>query len=260
MDVFLYVPAGTVIHRLDPRTKLLSLLALLLALVPLDHPKYQVVASLCLALIVFIAHAAPGFRRVRVLILTITAFSFILWSLVTRGQTHLWGPFYLEGILFGIGTGLRLANMIAASVIFLSTTRNEELSTGLARLGVPFPVVFALSTALRLVPTFIGAGVTIIQAQRSRGLDVEAGSILARMRKYVPLLVPVIATAIRSTNAFAMALESKGFGAQKQRTYYLTLRLRPADWVVTIIAFALLLSSFFIRYVFAIGVIPGLKR
>ena len=260
MDVFLYVPKNTAIHRLDPRTKLLSLLALLIALVPLDHPKFQVPIALALAGLIAWSGAYASFRRLRTLIFTITFFSFLMWSLLSKGETHLWGPIYLEGLLFGLGTGLRLGNMVTASVVFLSTTRNEEMSTALARLGVPFPVVFAFSTALRLVPTFIGAGATIIQAQRSRGLEVETGSVATRIRKYVPLLIPVIATAVRSTNNFAMALESKGFGAQKQRTYFLHLQMSPVDWLLTIAAFAALVGAMLARYVYGFGGIAGLIR
>ena len=73
--------------------------------------------------------------------------------------------------------GLRLATFVAMGFIFLTTTRNEELTNGLIRMGLPYPVAFALSTALRLVPTFAGAGATIVQAQISRGLDLESGSI-----------------------------------------------------------------------------------
>src|SRR4030065_176332 len=60
--------------------------------------------------------------------------------------------------------------MAAISFFFLSTTRNEELTNGLIRMGLPYPIAFALSTALRLVPTFAGAGATIVQGQVSRGL------------------------------------------------------------------------------------------
>ena len=99
-------------------------------------------------------------------------------------------------------------------MIFLSTTRNEEIATGLARLGIPYRFAFAVSTALRLVPTIAATGSTISQAQRSRGLDLESGNVIERIRKYMPLLIPVFVSTIRSTNVFSMALESKGFGAE----------------------------------------------
>ena len=81
------------------------------------------------------------------------------------------------------------------------------------RLGMPYRVGFAISTSIRLVPTITSSTMTISQAQRSRGLDLDSGNLIARFRKFLPLLVPVFISAIRTTNIFAMALESKGFGA-----------------------------------------------
>ena len=60
---------------------------------------------------------------------------------------------------------------------------------------------------------------TIVQAQRSRGHDIDSGNIVARLRKFAPIIIPVFVSTIRSTQVFAMALESKGFGAERQRTY-----------------------------------------
>ena len=116
--------------------------------------------------------------------------------------------------------GLRLATFVGTGLIFLSTTRNEELTNGLIRMGCPYPIAFALSTALRLVPTFAGAGATIIQAQVSRGLDLESGNIFSRVGKFIPQAVPLFIYAIRHTNLLAMALESKGFSPESKRTMY----------------------------------------
>jgi energy-coupling factor transport system permease protein len=69
--------------------------------------------------------------------------------------------------------GLRLASFVSIGLVLLSTTRNEELTHGLIRMGLPHPVAFAFATALRLIPTFAGAGATIVQAQMARGLDLE---------------------------------------------------------------------------------------
>ena len=128
--------------------------------------------------------------------------------------------------------GLRLATIVGTGLIFLSTTRNEELTNGLIRTGCPYPIAFALSTALRLVPTFAGAGATIIQAQVSRGLDLESGNIFSRVSKFIPQAVPLFIYAIRHTNLLAMALESKGFSPKSKRTLYYEPRMRRVDYVV----------------------------
>lgn len=259
MNVYLYLDRDTPVHRLDPRPKLFLLLAVILLAVAADHP---LIPGALFALVLLAAHVArawPSLRRVRVLLLTIGLFSTVTWSLFARGETRLLGPLTLEALLFGIATGLKLVSTIAASVVFFSTTRNEELAVALIRLRLSYPVAFAFSTALRLVPTFVGAGMTIVQAQRSRGLDLDSGGLLTRLRRHLPLLVPIIATALRSVNHLSMALEAKGFGARRERTYYLQLQLRAADWLALLLALAGILTAVLLRLSGA-GRIPGLSR
>ena len=97
--------------------------------------------------------------------------------------------------------------------------------------------------AMRLVPTFVGAVYTIIQAQRSRGLDLESGSVFVKLKRSVPLVVPVLLTSLRNTNQLAMALESKGFGIGKKRSSYLQLRLSQADHVVLTVVIVMLIGG-----------------
>lgn len=257
MDVFLYIDRDSPLHRLDPRAKLLFLIGMLMLSVAAQHPVLPAALLLMVLAACHVAGAWRSLRRVRSLLFILSTFSLVTWSLFARGTTHLFGPVTLESVLYGLGTGLKLSTAVAGAVVFLATTKNEEIATGLIRLGLPYNVAFAFSTALRLVPTFVGAGATIVQAQRSRGLDVESGSILERMRKYMPLIVPVFASAIRSTNHLAMALESKGFGARRQRTYYLHLRMRPVDWLLIGAAVIMLAGFLAVRFL-GYGKIPGL--
>jgi energy-coupling factor transport system permease protein len=144
-------------------------------------------------------------------------------------------------------------------MIFLSTTRNEEIATGLVKLGVPYRFAFAVSTALRLVPTIAATGSTISQAQRSRGLDLESGNLLQKVRKNTPLLIPVFVSTIRSTNVFSMALESKGFGASPKRTYFLHLTMGRRDALVLAVLALILLAALFLRLA-GYGGLEGVTR
>ena len=259
MDLYLYIDRESLLHRLDARAKLIFLVGLLLLAVASDHP---LLPGLLFLVVLGAAQAAGAWRslrKVRTLLLIMSSFSLVAWSLFANGVTPLLGPVTIESLLYGLGTALKLSTTIAASFVFLATTRNEEISTGLIKLGLPYNAAFAFSTALRLVPTFVGAGGTIVQAQKSRGLDVETGSIMARMRKYLPLIVPIFASAIRSTNHLSMALESKGFGAKRQRTYYLQMQLRGADWLVLLLGIGLMVAFIFVRFL-GYGKIPGLVK
>ncbi len=113
--------------------------------------------------------------------------------------------------------------------------------------------------ALRLIPTIVGMGFTIGQAQRSRGLDLESGNIIRRIRKYLPLLVPVFVSTIRSTNDFSMALESKGFGASPGRTFFLRTAIGRPDVLVMVVFVALLAGSIALRAA-GYGELEGFSR
>jgi energy-coupling factor transport system permease protein len=131
-----------------------------------------------------------------------------------------------------LGMGLRLNLMLLGGILLLSTTTIEEFTLGLQRLGLPTSMGFALSLAFRWVPSLIGSASSIVQAQRARGLDLVAGNLVARLRRYPPLLVPLIGHQLRQTKLLAMALESKGFGPGARRYGLLELRMRAMDWLV----------------------------
>jgi energy-coupling factor transport system permease protein len=218
--------------------------------------------SLGVMLIAISAKALPNFWRLRFILTLLIVFSTVLWPFFAKGPTPLWSWRFLkvslESLLYGIAMGLRLATFVGAGLIFLSTTRNEELTNGLIRMGLPYPIAFALSTALRLVPTFAGAGATIIQAQVSRGLDLESGNIFSRVGKFIPQAVPLFIYAIRHTNLLAMALESKGFSPESKRTLYNEPHIRRKDYVVLAALVLVLAALLYIRLELRYGaVIPS---
>jgi energy-coupling factor transport system permease protein len=220
------------------------------------------VISLAVMLIAIYAKALLNFWRLRFILTLLILFSTVMWPFFAKGVTPLWswGPLHVsqESFLYGIAMGLRLATFVGAGLIFLSTTRNEELTNGLICMGVPYPIAFALSTALRLVPTFAGAGVTIIQAQISRGLDLESGSLFTRIGKFIPQAIPLFVYAIRHTNLLAMALESKGFSPESKRTFYYEPQMRSIDYFVLILLLIILAALLYIRLALHLGaVIPG---
>ncbi len=259
MNLFLYLDKNTWLHRLDPRTKIIGVLILFTLCLCFNHPLYMAAISLAVILVAFSARSLGNFWRLRFILVLLFLFSSVMWPLFAKGPTSLWSWGFLqvsmESFLYGLAMGLRLSTFVSIGLIFLSTTRNEELTHGFIRLGVPYPVAFALSTALRLVPTFAGAGATIVQAQISRGLDLESGSIFSRVGKFIPQAVPLFIYAIRHTNLLAMALESKGFSPESKRTFYHELKMRGSDYVVMALLLFILLIFLYLRILLGIGAI-----
>ena len=245
MNLFLYLDRDSPVHRLDPRTKIFLLLGSFVAAVLFFRP-----APLLALLAVLLAYGALGralgnLQRVWLLLGSIAAVSIASWSVFAGGSTPLLWRITREGLQFGLAAALKIDGMIIAGLIFLSTTKTEEIILGLIRLRVPYQAAFAFSLAIRMVPTITGTAVTVIEAQRSRGLDLKSGGLLTRMRSYVPLLVPIFLHTLRNTDQLAKALESRGFGARRERTSYLQIGFHSGD-VLALALGGLILAGFFI--------------
>ncbi len=235
MEIYLYLDRDSVFHRLHPVTRIFSLLLLFVMAMTFNHPLYVLAIGGFVVFISGLSGSLSNLKRIRVLLIMLLVFCSVLWPLFLKGPNLLWkwGPvsIYRESLLYAVAMGLRLDIMIICGMTFLSCTRIEEFAAGLNKLGIPFSMSFALSLAFRLVPTFAATTTTVIQAQKSRGLDLESGWILTRIKKHVPLLIPIFIYAVRTADLLAMALESKSFGLRRKRTYYQKFRVTLADYM-----------------------------
>ncbi len=175
-------------------------------------------------------------RKVWMILSIMFLFPAVLWSFYREGVEVIFelGPLLMttEGLKYGIAMGFRLDGMLMAGLILLGTTSIEDFTAGLNKMGVPYRISFALSLAFRLVPLFFYNYSLIEQAQRSRGLNVKDGMIFRRIRKSIPLLIPVLVNGIRQSDQLAVALESKGFGAFSRRTRMEPLTFGKSDYLV----------------------------
>lgn len=259
MDPYIYLDRDSIVHRLDPRTKIFIMFGSFILGMLFMHPLWVAAALIVVLIYGLISRTLSNLRRIWWILLMLATMGTILWALFSGGPTPFLGPIKWEAFLFGLGSALRINTMIIAGMIFLSTTRNEEIVLGMVMLGVPYRFGFALSTALRLVPTIAGTVATISQAQRSRGLDLDSGNAIQRLKKNIPLVVPAFLSTIRSTNVFGMALDAKGFGARPKRTNYLRVHFSWADWLFLAVLLALLIPGLWL-WALKLGRIPGLTR
>lgn len=239
MTISLYLNRTTWVHRLDGRTKVLLVFGFFILALCFSHPVYLLGVLAVVVGSLAVAQAGVNVRKIWPLAALLVCYSIILWPFFVKGTTpvpilHVLGVTW-EGCVFGLGMGMRLLIMVWGGVWLLSTTTIEELAQASQRLGLPSRVGFAFSLAFRWVGILLGAGIGVIQAQRSRGLDLSSGSIVERIRKYVPLVVPLIGHALRQTNLLAMALESKGFHPTASRSFHVTGTMKRSDYAVLIL-------------------------
>jgi energy-coupling factor transport system permease protein len=112
---------------------------------------------------------------------------------------------------------------------------------------VPYEFVFAFTTAVRFVPVLAEEAQTIMDAQKARGLELERGNFLKRIRNYIPILIPLIVSAIRRSLELAEAMESRAWGATKNRTNLYKLKLHKGDFVLIVITICITVSAIYIR-------------
>ena len=250
MSAGFYLDRESFIGRLHPVTRILLLfLAFTTALVA-QHPLAILPLWAIYGSVGMAAGALPGLKRVGWVLFLVALSSFIIWTFAYGGADHLFqfGPLRAtrQGMIFGAGMGLRLTLMMFCGLVFLTATPVEDFSYGLTRLGLPFAVSFALSLSFRLAPLFLDTMRDILDAQRARGLRT-GGGIVGRLRVYVPLLVPVFATALRRADQLALALESKGFGLTNRRGSLREYRAGGKDALALILVSLLLLALIALR-------------
>jgi energy-coupling factor transport system permease protein len=253
MDMFLYLDKDTFVHRLDPRTKIIvMILSFAIAIIV-----KSAIALAVLGVLIFIYAQAgrtlSNLKRIKIVLLMVSLMSIVLWSLTGGGPTKIFGPITYEGLIKGVTSAIKISVMIISGMIFLSATKMEEISIGLVKMGLPYRAAFAFSTAIRLVPTIVATSYTITQAQKSRGLDLDSGTLLEKVKKYVPLLIPTFVSVIRGTNVFSMALESKGFGYSNNRTNFLEIKIKAGDIAMLILSIALVGISIYLKIMNLVG-------
>ena len=247
-----YLDRDTFIHRLDPRTKIIALIIVSGSLFTFNHPAYVALAFFFPLLFGALAKVTDRIWQLRIPLLIAALISALTWPFYLKSGIVLFsiGGFQMtdEAVLYGIAMGLRWAGAIITGIVFLSTTRPDDLYAALVLMRLPYSIAFVVSLTFRLVPTFIGVGVGIREAQVSRGLDTKAGNVFNRARKFMSLAVPLFMHAVRQTNMTSVALESRAFGSRTTRTFYRRYRIKSTDYVALAVTIALLLFFVSLRW------------
>lgn len=217
-----YKDRDTPVHRLHPAAKLAVVLAVVVAALVLAHPNYL------LALLVGTIVVARTGRVLREWWSFMRLFAFIALMVVvintlvsSRGETTFWeGPYVwgfgqlsisLEGVVYGSVMALRLYVVVAAFTIVSLTVHPDEFTQLLARFAYRSGLAVSLST--RFYPAVVRDASAIMDAQRSRGLDLDTGGRIARIRHRMPVVMPLFHSSLERAVGTAEAMEARGFGS-----------------------------------------------
>jgi energy-coupling factor transport system permease protein len=238
-------PTWGLLYRLDPRSKILFLASLTLYLALESNTEALLLALLALHFLTLLSRSTAArigslWKTLLPLIVSIV----VLGSLRWRAQEALLalGPVTItaQSLCLAVGSSVRIMAMSFGFSLLLWTTEPGDAVAGLTRLGLPFEVGFPVVMALQYVVTFRRLFEQILEAQQSRGLTLPRGNPIRIARTYLPVLVPLIISALRSADNLALALQSRGFGAKRKRTSRRVLRFRAKDWVFVLLTWFVL--------------------
>ncbi|MGQ9586433.1 MAG: energy-coupling factor transporter transmembrane component T family protein [Anaerolineae bacterium] len=255
----LYVPRPSWLHRLDPRVKLLAVAGGTFLFLSWSNLPLLLGSLLVIHLLLW--QVQVPWNRVRwawSVLLPVTVMIPLLWPVFSREPGFLllaWGPLQVTtpSIIRGLAMAARVDALAFLYFAWLFSTDQVRLVRGFMRLGLPYAWGLTIAIALRYLPTFYGAYLSVRDAQQARGLILGTGHPLHRLRAFMPILVAMIVQALRTMENLARALEARGFGAPCPRTCLREIHMRKTDWValaVTATGTACLLLA---RFVWGVG-------
>jgi energy-coupling factor transport system permease protein len=233
-----YVPKDSVIHKLDPRAKLIVVFSFVLIIFLADNfISYSTLGMFTLLpLILSKVPLSFIFRGIRP-ILWVILFTLLLHFLLTKeGEIVFeWGPFvvYEEGFRQGIYISFRILFLILLTTLLTLTTTPIEITDGVESLLSPFKrfgvpaheLALMMSISLRFIPTLMQETEKIMKAQSARGVDFTTGPLKDRVKAIIPLLIPLFISAFKRAEDLAMAMEARGYKGGEGRT-----KLRELKW------------------------------
>ena len=244
------------IHNLDPRMKFVYVCAVFVAAILFGEILPLIALFLLPIPFVLLAGVQKEWLRSLRGAAFLAGFIFsinILTNFLTSGYV-----LTAEALETSAAMTLRFVVLIESFSVFFLTTSPDHLGLALEQTRVPYEFAFAFTTAVRFVPVLAEEAQTIMDAQKARGLELEKGGFLKRIRNYVPVLIPLIVSAIRRSLELAEAMESRAWGATKNRTNLYALKLHRGDFALLAITIGVLAVSIFVRFYVAVPTITQL--
>jgi energy-coupling factor transport system permease protein len=247
-----YHEGSTPLHRLNPITKLVILLAFcMLAIFGRGLQVQGTGLAVSLLLLLSTGAAYAGLRGVRSLIF-ICLILFLLQAIFVKTGRPLAGfeesylgmnvRFVLTsgGLVAGTRISMRLLTIIFSSLIFVITTDPAKLAYSMMQAGVPYRYGFMLVLALRFIPVFQAEASTVRRAQAARGLRVDSAGPLGLMRLARYTFTPLLVSTLSRVETISSSMEARGFGISRDRTYLRDSNFEVIDWIISISSVALL--------------------
>jgi energy-coupling factor transport system permease protein len=243
-DGFKFRSVSSAVHRMDPRAKFVYVCVLFAVAVMFSQLIPLLVLFIVQMPLVFAARVQKEWLR--------SMKGSAMFAIIIFGMNLLTLYFYgsyesLSAVIErSLALTVRFMVLIESFSVFFLTTSPDLLGLALEQSHVPYELCFAFTTAVRFVPVLADEAQTIMDAQKARGLELEGGNFVKKIRNYIPILIPLIVNAIRRSLELAETMESRAWGATKNRTNLYVLKIGRKDLYLVLFAFAILLVSVYV--------------
>lgn len=256
-----YFPGHSLVHRLDPRAKLIAVTLYIVALfLAKFFPTYAIMLALLVISIAVSKVPVTSILRGMKPVLFIAVFTAVLNLFYTPG-THVLAQFWiftitLEGVFNAFFMVIRIMMLIAGTFLLTYTTSPILLTDGLEKLLGPLKKLrvpvhelsMMMSIALRFIPTLIEETDKIMSAQKARGADFDTGNLFQKARALVPLLVPLFISAFRRADELAIAMECRCYHGGEGRTRLRQLIFVRRDYLALAGSLFMVAAVYVLRY------------
>jgi len=235
---FIFRRVSSPFHQLDPRVKLLVSIELF-------------TISILITSFIDVIIALTGIFTLAIISKILIRMSRTLsYTLFFAVMIFLINIFFGYDLMNSIVISIRFLAIVGSTSLFFLTTPPDELELVMKWFRFPRDFVFAFVTAVRFVPVLMMDALQIMDAQKSRGLELQKGNILYRFRRFIPILIPLIVDAVIRSGDLAEAMESRAYGAVKKPTSLFKLEMKLSDFIAAILSTTLffLVSYLFLFY------------
>lgn len=256
-----YYPGDSLVHRLDPRTKLIFVILFIASVFFVDtFVGYAVILGFVLVSIVF--SRVPFLKVLKslkgiILLVLFTAILNVFFYKQGRVLLH-WTIFTIteEGLIFAAKMALRLSLLVVGATLLTLTTTPMGITDGMESLMSPLKllkirvhdIAVIMSIALRFIPSLIEETDKIMLAQKARGADFDTGGLIKKAKAMLPILIPLFVSAFRHADELALALDARCYNATEKRTKLKKLILTWRDAVASVFVLIFFALILFIKY------------
>lgn len=236
-----YIYRDSMVHQLNPLSKLAWALGIMVMALTFNDPYYLLGL---LASVVLVGLTGRVIKDLTFVLKGLSIFALILVLL----QVIFYQGEYREAITLGLAMGLRMMTVVLSFLVFLSTTQYKDIILVLTeKLKLPYDYVFMFMTSLRFVPTFLNEAIQVGYAQQVRGCPIDSGNPLRKLKAYIAVALPLVLISLKKAERLAIAMETRGYGSSN-RTYYKEPVIRTLDHFLIFLVVVLIIGALILRF------------